>query len=78
MLVPSYKPLDITLIRHDINKQYLREELGLSPSTLAKMSRGEPVAMTVLLRICEELDCAVEDVVEFVKVEDGKSDLLGK
>ncbi|KAF6564188.1 helix-turn-helix transcriptional regulator [Paenibacillus polymyxa] len=38
-----------------------------SPSTLAKMSNGEFVAMSVIARICEELDCKIEEVVEFIE-----------
>jgi putative transcriptional regulator len=70
MLKPSYKPMEITLIRRDKTKKDLREDLGLSPSTLAKMSRGEYVALSVIARICEYLDCRIEEVVEFVHSEE--------
>src|SRR5690606_40066612 len=55
----------------DKTKKDLREDLGLSPSTLAKMSRGEYVALSVIARICEYLDCRIEEVVEFVHSEEG-------
>jgi putative transcriptional regulator len=63
---PSYKPMEITLIKKDKTRTDLRKELGISPSTLAKMSSGEFVAMDVIGLICEYLDCKVEEVVEFV------------
>jgi putative transcriptional regulator len=66
---PSYKPMDITLIKRDKKRSDLRNELGISPSTLAKMSNGEYVALDVIGLICEYLDCNVEDVVTFVHKE---------
>ncbi|MEK4349634.1 helix-turn-helix domain-containing protein [Paenibacillus sp. FSL R5-0475] len=66
-LRPSYKPMEITLIRRDKTKTYLRNTLGLSPATIAKMSNGEFVALSVIARICEDLDCKIEEVVEFVE-----------
>jgi len=71
-LVPSYKPLDITLIKNGKNKTYLRENLRISSSTIAKMAKNETVAMSVLLKICDHFDVPIQDVVEFVRVdEDG-------
>lgn len=66
-LKPSYKPMEITLIKRDRTRTHLREELGISPSTLAKMSKGDYVALSVIARICEYLDCRIEEVVEFVE-----------
>lgn len=65
-LKPSYKPMDITLIKRDKNRTYLRTKLGISPSTLAKMTNGEYVAMSVIAKICEDLNCKIEEVVEFI------------
>ena len=31
---------------------------------MAKMTNGEPVNLSTLERICKELDCNIEDVVE--------------
>jgi len=65
-LLPSYKPMEITLIKKDKTRTDLRNDLGISPSTLAKMSNGEFVALKVIAQICEYLDCKIEEVVEFV------------
>ncbi|MGE7828948.1 helix-turn-helix domain-containing protein [Paenibacillus sp. NPDC093718] len=67
MLVPSYKPLDITLVKQDKLRKHLRDEAGISGTTLAKMSNREFVSLSVIARICEYLDCRIEDVVEFVE-----------
>lgn len=62
----SYKPLWKLLIDRDMTKVQLRDALGLSPSTLAKLSKNEYVAMEVLDRICNYLGCRIEDIVEHV------------
>lgn len=68
----SYKPLWKILIDKDMNKVKLRDELRLSPSTLAKLSKDEYVSMEVLDRICRLLHCRIEDVVEYVSDEERK------
>lgn len=40
-----------------------KENIGISISTLAKMSRGETVSMSVLEKICMELDCDFGDII---------------
>lgn len=65
-LKPSYKPMQITLIKRDKARKDLIEDLGISPSTLAKMSRGEWIALKKLAEIADYLDCQIEDIVEFV------------
>lgn len=45
------------------------ENIGISSSTLAKMSRGETVSMSVLEKICMELDCDFGDLIHFEKSE---------
>ncbi|PRS29880.1 helix-turn-helix domain-containing protein [Bacillus pumilus] len=65
----SFKPMEITLIKRDKNREDLKRDLGISGSTLAKMTRGEVVSLAVILKICEYLDCPIQEVVEFVKEE---------
>lgn len=70
-LKPSYKPMEITLIKRDKTRKDLREDLKISPSTLAKMSSGKYVALEVIQKICEYLECKIEEVVEFVPDTEG-------
>ncbi|MEJ9230809.1 MULTISPECIES: helix-turn-helix domain-containing protein [Peribacillus] len=69
-LIPSYKPMEITLIRKDKTKTDLKRDLKISPATLAKMSKGENVALSILINICEYLECNIEDVIELVQTEE--------
>lgn len=36
-------------------------------STLAKLSKEEPVTLEVLEKICNELQCNIGDIVDFIK-----------
>lgn len=62
----SYKKLWKQLIDHDMNRADLREATGLSPATLAKMSKGDPVGMPILERICRTLQCNIGDLVDYI------------
>ena len=53
--------------RKDITKVQLRKDLGIAPGTMSKLNKGEEVAMSVLLRICEYLDCDIGDICEVVR-----------
>ncbi|MCY8228721.1 helix-turn-helix domain-containing protein [Bacillus spizizenii] len=66
-LRPSYKPLEITLIKKDKRKIDLRNNLDISSATIAKMSKGEAVSLSVIIKVCEYLECQIHDVVELVE-----------
>lgn len=66
----SYKKLWVLLIQRDITKVTLRREVGLSPGTMSKLNKGEDVALSILLRICDYLDCDIGDICEAVRVKD--------
>ena len=61
----SYNGLWKLLIDHEMKKMDSVEELGISTSTLAKMSRGEPVSMQILAKICDKLNCDFGDLVSY-------------
>lgn len=65
----SYKKLWMLLIEKDITKPQLRKDLNLATGTMSKLNKGEDVALSVLLRICEYLDCDIGDICEAVRVE---------
>lgn len=67
----SYNGLWKLLIDKNMKKMDLveNENIGISSSTRAKMSRGETVSMSVLEKICMELDCDFGDLIHFEKSE---------
>lgn len=62
----SYKKLWVLLIQKDISKATLRKDVGLSTGTMSKLNKGEEVALTVLMRLCDYLDCDIGDICEVV------------
>lgn len=66
----SYKKLWVLLIQRDITKPQLRKDLNLATGTMSKLNKGEDVALSVLLRICDYLNCDIGDICEAVRVEE--------
>ena len=63
----SYKKLWIMLIERDISTVDFRKKLSIATGTMTKLRRNEEVALSVLLRICEFLDCNIGDICDAVK-----------
>lgn len=63
----SYNKLWKLLIDRGINKKTLREMSGISATSVAKLGKGGNVNTDVMLRICDALNCDVEDSIEFVR-----------
>ena len=65
----SYKKLCVLLIDRDIKKSLFRKELNLSSGTWTKLNKGEEVSLSILLRICDCLNCDIGDICEAVRTE---------
>ena len=63
----SYKKLWVLLIEKDITRAQMRRELKIATGTMSKLNKGEEVALSVLLRICEYLECDISDICSVVK-----------
>lgn len=61
----SYERLWELTLKKKINKTSLRGMAGITNSTLARLSKDETVSMEALARICEALQCKLEDIVEY-------------
>lgn len=65
----SYKKLWMLLIQMDITKPQFRRDLNLATGTMSKLNKGDEVALSVLLRICDYLDCDIGDICEVVRID---------
>lgn len=65
----SYNRLWKLLIDHKMKKIDLRQQAGISTATISKLTNDEPVTLTIIIKICEALDCNVEDVLELIREE---------
>ena len=63
----SYNGLWKLLIDKNMKKVDLINDLGISSSTIAKMTKGEKVSMNILEKICDELDCDFGDIIHYEK-----------
>ena len=60
----SYNPLWKMLIDRGLKKRELQEMSEVSATSIAKLGRNENVTTEVLLRICESLNCDIQDIME--------------
>ena len=66
MKTVSYKPLFKLLLDRDITKVQLRDMCGYSTAVATKLNKNEPVSLTIILTICDKLDCRIEDIVDTI------------
>ena len=65
----SYNKLWKLLIDKGMNKQDLGKIANISPASIAKLGKGANVTTDVLLKICEALECNLEDIIELSEFE---------
>lgn len=63
----SYNGLWKLLIDKNMKKIDLMEQVDISSSTVAKMTKGEAVSLKILEKICDELDCDFGDLIHYEK-----------
>ena len=68
----SYKKLWKLLIDKDMTKMDLREAIGVSTATIARMSKGVPVSTEVMMKICKTLDCDIGDIMTVIRDDEGR------
>ena len=62
----SYNRLWKMLIDKSMNKHDLRKVSGVSAASIAKLGKCENITTEVLLKICESLNCHLEDIMETI------------
>jgi DNA-binding Xre family transcriptional regulator len=68
-MAASYKKLWKLLIDRDMLKRDLCKVANVSPTTMAKLGKGESVNVDILLRICSALEVDISDIMEVVSDE---------
>ena len=66
----SYKKLFKLVIDRDLKKKDLREMASIGNSTMSKLANDENVTMEVMAKICNALDCTMDDIVEIIPEEE--------
>lgn len=62
----SYNPLWKQLIDKGMTKQELRIRTAISTATMTRLNKGQFVSMEALDKICQTLQCRIEDVIEYL------------
>ncbi|MCZ7407343.1 helix-turn-helix domain-containing protein [Parvimonas micra] len=68
----SYKKLFKKLIDLDMTNNELMEKANISKSTFYRIKNGQNVTTDVLLRICNTLECNIEDIIEINDIKEVK------
>lgn len=68
----SYNRLWKLLVDKKMSKADLRKVSGVSPNTMTKLRRDEPVMLNVLDKICAALGCNYGDIMDYLPEEGGK------
>ncbi|HKM21653.1 MAG: helix-turn-helix transcriptional regulator [Saccharofermentanales bacterium] len=69
-MATSYNKLWKLLVDKKMSKADLRKASGVSPNTMTKLRRDEPVMLSVLDKICKVLDVNYGDIVDYVADEE--------
>jgi len=64
----SYNKLWKLLVDKKMSKVDLRKAADIAPNTMTKMRRDEPVSIFILMRICDELECNITEIVDYYPV----------
>ncbi len=62
----SYNKLWKMLIDKNMKKSDLRDLAGISSASIAKLGKGDNITTDVLMKICEALNCHLDDIMETV------------
>ena len=62
----SYNLLWKKIIELGMSKTDMMRRANISTNVLARLSKGEPVSMDSMEKICKVLNCNIGDVMEFV------------
>ena len=60
----SYNKLWKMLIDKEMQKKDLQKAAGISSASIAKLGKNENITTDILLKICNALDCSLDDIME--------------
>lgn len=63
----SYAKLWKLLIDKNMSKTQLIKDSKISTNAMAKLGKNEDVRVEVLVKICNTLECNIEDIMELTK-----------
>ena len=64
MVRVSYNKRWKLLIDKEMQKRDLQEAAGISSASIAKLGKGENITTDILIKICDALNCDLDDIME--------------
>ena len=61
----SYNKLFHLMIDQSITGAQLKDRAGISANILTRLKRNEYISLETIERICNALDCGVDDILDF-------------
>lgn len=69
----SYNGLWKLLIDKGINKNQFRDMVGITNQSLSRLGKNQNVSLEIIGRICEALNCKVENIIEYTGNNDSET-----
>lgn len=66
----SYDPLFKKLVDVKMNRTELAKKAGISKGTMTKIGKNEYIAMEIVEKLCNVLDCDIVDIVSCLPTDD--------
>ena len=70
IMMVSYKKLWVLLAEREMSKVELRKLAGIAPATFTKLRKNQEVALSILMKIADVLNCDAGDIMSFIKEDD--------
>jgi DNA-binding Xre family transcriptional regulator len=70
----SYNRLFKLLIDKQMKKGELCKLASISTTSIGKLAKGQNLTVDILIRICEALDCKLDDIMELLPNENTRKD----
>ena len=68
----SYNRMWKLLVDKKMSRADLRKAAEIAPNTMTKLRRDEPVNLSILARICQELNCDFGNIIEYIREPNGE------
>ena len=72
----SYKKLFLLMEEQEITKEKLKNKIGISSATMAKLSKNEDVSMSTIQSLCDFFDCQPGAILSYEKEIDKNTTLF--
>lgn len=72
----SYKKLFLMMEEREITKEKLKNEIGISSATMAKLAKNEEVSLAIIKSLCNYFDCQPGAILSYEKEIDENSILF--